>query len=549
MKKILFVYGGPDYHPGYREAETLKKLMDGDGRFCVESTTDLDAFLKLKSGDYATVVVATTGFAEELKGPREDALLGFIKGGGGFVGVHCAADSFRGSRAYVDMIGGEFRTHPEFGDMNVKVVDNGHYITTRIKDFTIPDEMYILDSHDPSKVHLLLETSFKGEKFPLAYTKEYGEGRVFYLALGHNSTPWKNFEFQKLLVRGIAWTTGEEKTNKTIRCGVLGYGPSYRMGKDHAEWVTMTEGLELVAICDKDPKMAVVAEKEFPGLKGYFTDADEMLKMNDLDLVTVVTPHNVHAPLALKCLDAGKSVIVEKPMCITAAEATAMINKAREKDLMLSVFQNRRWDNDFICIKNILSRWLIGDIFHIECRIGGYGKPGDVWRSNKEISGGILYDIGAHRLDQILQLIPSKITHVMGNFQKRVWDMFTNEDHAQCYVKFEDGTVVDLIMSNMWATGGPDWRIMGTKGSFENGHDEGYKVVSYTSDIKMEYTIPTWETGYDWWHYYRNIADHMLLGEELIVKPEQSRRVIGIFDAAEQSAKLGHSIPPLPECE
>jgi predicted dehydrogenase/type 1 glutamine amidotransferase len=548
MKKILFVHGGYDCHPGEPAARVLAQVAEADGRFTVESTTDLDAFLKLKTGEYAGVVVYTTLHRDGMENGRGEALMGFVKNGGGFMGIHSATDSFNNSKEYIDMIGGEFNGHPSFNDFKVTIVDKSHYITARMNDFTIPEEMYTLKNYDPKKVNVLMETTFKGQKMPMAYTKEYGKGRVFYLALGHDERPWNTSEFQKLLVRGMSWTTGANKADKKIRAGLLGYGPAFNMGKGHANWMNQIEGMEVVAMCDSVPARVEAAKEELPGLKGYFTDLDEMLKMKDLDLIVVILPHNIHAPMTLKCLEAGKHVVLEKPFCINTAEATAMIDLAKKKGVMLSVFHNRRWDMDYMTLKDIVKRGLIGDVFHIEARTGGYGHPGFWWRSEKAISGGVMYDWGAHFIDWILGLVPSKITQITGDFQKRVWDAVTNEDHGQAYIKFENGCVADFMTSSITAISGSTWKLLGTKGAIESAND-GFHVVSYVTGIKQDSKIPFLDVKDAWSLYYSDVANHLLFGEDLNVKPEQARRTIGVMEAAELSAKKGTSVPPMPLSE
>ncbi|NLO82234.1 MAG: Gfo/Idh/MocA family oxidoreductase, partial [Clostridiales bacterium] len=433
-----------------------------------------------------------------------------------------------------------FLTHSPFHDFTVSIVNKEHYITTRVPDFNISDEMYHIKICVPSKVTLLAQTPWQNKQMPMAYVKEYGKGRVAYLANGHDLRAWKNPEFQKLLIRSIAWSTGAEKAVKKVWCGILGFGG---MASGHARWITGTEGLELVAVCDISPERIEAAKHTCPGLKGYFTDIEDMLVMDGLDLVVVVLPHNLHAPMALKCLEAGKHVIVEKPFCITVDEADSMINKAREKNVMLSVFHNRRWDTDYRIIMDLIDRGVIGEVFHIECFIGGYGHPGFGWRSNKEVSGGIIYDWGAHFLDWILNIIRSEVKQVMGNFQKKIWYSVTNEDHGQVYILFENGVTADLMVSNMAASKRPQWRILGTKGSIEADWTDEIHVISYAFGVKQDYKVKFEQVKDRWAGYYRNIADHLLMGEELIVKPEEARTVIAVIEAAQKSSELGMSVP------
>jgi hypothetical protein len=119
-----------------------------------------------------------------------------------------------------------------------------------------------------------------------------------------------------------------------------------------------------------------------------------MLAAPDVDLAVIVLPHNLHAPVSIQCSQAGKHVIVEKPMCVTVEEATQMLDAARGAGKMLSVFHNRRQDADYRTLRDIVvEKKLIGEVFKIEVWSGGFNKqnPG-WWRSSKEISGGYFYD-------------------------------------------------------------------------------------------------------------------------------------------------------------
>jgi predicted dehydrogenase/type 1 glutamine amidotransferase len=547
MQKILYVYGGPDFHPTEWAGHELGKLLAADGRFVLETTADLDAFAKLPGSDYAAVVVYTTGFTNDLTPEREKGLLTFIRNGGGFLGLHSAADSFRGNRAYIEMLGCEFLTHPHHHDFSVAVIEKGHFLTQRMPDFTVFDEMYHLQSFDAATVTVLANTTWQNQKMPLAYTKPYGDGRVVYLANGHTQQAWRHPEFRKLVLRGVAWAAGATMPSAVVRCGLLGYGPAFNMGKGHAGWIDATPGMQTIAMCDASPARVEAAKSELPGLQGYFTDLAEMLKMDALDLVVNILPHNLHYPTTMQCLEAGKHVVLEKPFCITVAQANSMIDLARTRGKMLSLFHNRRWDGDYLTIRDLIDRGLIGEVFHIECGQAGYNHPGFWWRSDKEVSGGVMYDWGAHFLDWILNMVPSEITQVMGNFQKRVWHAVTNEDFGQAYIRFANGVTADYITSSINASSRPKWRINGTLGAIEQNWGD-ITLTTFANGVKQESTVKVTLPGYGSVEYYRNVADHLLLGEELSVKPEQARRVIGVIEAAMDSSARGVSVPPAPGC-
>jgi len=549
MRKVLYLHGGAAFHPSDYGAKILGEMLSKDGRYALEVTTDLDALAKLPEGGWDAVVIYTTGYHDELTPERERGLLRYIRAGGGLVGIHSAADSFRGSRAYLDMLGGEFETHPPLQRIPVKIHAEPHYVTTRVPEFEVEDELYLLKGVDESREVTLASTTWKGELTPLLFVHPYGEGRVSYLALGHTHETWRDATFQKLLLRSIAWVTREPERATEIRCGILGYGGAFNMGRGHAGWIDGQPGLRTVAMCDKDPERVAVAKEELPCLEGYYTDADALLAHEGLDLVVVILPHNLHARFALKCLEASKHVILEKPMCITVDEASALVEAAHERDLMLSVFHNRRWDGDYLTIQQLIARGVIGEVFHIEAGIGGYNHPRFWWRSDKVVSGGILYDWGAHFVDWMLNLVPSPVAQVMGDLQKRVWHAVTNADHGEIIIRWENGVTGSFVTSSIAASLRPKWRILGTKGAIEVEWSGPLKVTSLANGVRHEGTVEVTLPGYGAEPYYRNIADHLLLGEALEVTGESARRVIAVIQAAEESARLGRSVAVAAGCE
>jgi scyllo-inositol 2-dehydrogenase (NADP+) len=543
-RKILMLVGGP-YHPSQEAAKVLAGLLESrGGRWQVTATSEFDALASLLASDYSTVLIYTTGYREDLTPEREKGLLDFVRGGGALVAVHSAADSFRSSRAYIATINAEFQTHPRFQEIPVQLVDRSHYLTARMPDFVIEDELYMLQSHDPARSRVLAETTWQGRRMPLLFVHPYGKGRVAYLALGHDLRAWQHPEFQKLLLRSIEWTGGAEYDAKgEVRVGILGYGPAFHMGKIHADRIGEVPGLRTVAVCDRDPSRVEEAARELPGVR-TFTSLERMLGRKDLDLVVNILPHNAHAATTLECLKSGKHVVCEKPFAITTDEATRMIRAARRAGRMLSVFHNRRWDGDYLTIRDIVARGLVGKVFHVECFFGNYERPKTWWRSDKEISGGALYDWGAHFTDWILRLVGKRVTQVTGCFHKRRWNHVTNEDQTEALLRFEDGEAADLQISSLAAASKPKWRILGTEGSLvvPLGNAETVHLTSYASGVRFEGDVPIAKsTG--WAEYYRNVADHLLMGEALEVTAEQAREVIAVIETAERSSAEGRSLP------
>ncbi|MFQ6097837.1 MAG: Gfo/Idh/MocA family protein, partial [Armatimonadota bacterium] len=262
-----------------------------------------------------------------------------------------------------------------------------------------------------------------------------------------------------------------------IRCAVIGYGPQHNFGWAHAAWIEATPDLRLVAICDLEPARTAAAKQAFPHVRTY-EDARDVWADDEIDLVSIVTPHHTHCPLTLEAFAAGKHVVVEKAMCLSVAEADAMIEAGKRAGKMLAVHHNRRHDGNFRRIKEIVRDGAIGDVFHIELSAGGYGRPDKGWYAEKETSGGAFFFWGPHAVDWVLDLVPHRIAGVNGFFHKLVWHSMSNEDQTRAIMRFEDGTVADITWSHLAAVGKPLWRILGTKGGILDtgkGGNVGYE--------------------------------------------------------------------------
>ena len=339
--------------------------------------------------------------------------------------------------------------------------------------------------------------------------------------------------------------------DQKIQCAIIGYGPVFNWGWMHARWIGAVEDLELVAICDRDPARAATAKRDFPAVNIY-TDMGEMLRQDEIDLVVVVTPHNTHAPIVIECLSAGKHTVVEKPMCITVAEATRMIEAAGRADRTLAVFHNRRHDGNVRAIKEVIDQGAIGEVFHIELATCGYRPVGaGPWREDKGLSGGGLYDWGAHAVDWVLSMIPGRMAQVTGFFHKLVWHEISNEDQTRAIIRFEKGCVVDIMQSRIAHIGKPFlWYILGTRGAITDtgqGALEGYQkelIGPPGSHFILRTTAGEQKVPYkdsDWVTYYEDLANHLLRGALVPVSGEDGRRVIGVLESAEKSARSGRS--------
>jgi len=321
-----------------------------------------------------------------------------------------------------------------------------------------------------------------------------------------------------------------------IKAAVVGYGPAFNMGKHHASSMEATGRIKVVAVCDVDEARLKVARQELGDVRTY-TSVARLARDEAVQLVAVVVPHNVHLKATLPLLEAGKHVVVEKPMALTLAECNRMIEAARKAGVTLSVYHNRRHDGDFLAIGDVIQKGYIGEVFHLEAHAGGYGRPREWWRSDKKVSGGAFYDWGAHFIDWMLHLVPGRMTTVTGQFQKRVWDHVTIEDHCEAYIRFDSGAAAHVQLSSISAATKPKWYILGTKGAIVDTGGGQLTVSTRTGDYVASFQVPYYQST--WASYYELMADHLTKDAPVPVTPESARRVIAVIELAERASKTG----------
>jgi len=339
-----------------------------------------------------------------------------------------------------------------------------------------------------------------------------------------------------------------------INCAIVGYG---RAGKwFHAYLVSKTDGLNLYAVSSRDAGRREQAEKDY-GVRTY-ASVDELLKDDNVQLVILATPHDTHAELAIKCMNAGKHVVTDKIMCMNNREADAMIEASKKNNVLLSVFQNRRWDQDYLTVRKVIESGILGEVFLIESTVMTYG-PTRGWRTEKSACGGQLFDWGAHLTDQAVQIAGCRAKTVYATAQFRKWQIEI-DSHIRVHTVFESGLEFFIELSRLAKQPKPRWRVFGEEGTLvkfgidtqerylnmgrlEEAKDdpENYAKVSATiNGIPVEMTVQT-EKG-DWFAYYRNISDVLNKGAELIVKPEDVRESVAIVEAAMKSVETGEVV-------
>jgi predicted dehydrogenase len=185
-----------------------------------------------------------------------------------------------------------------------------------------------------------------------------------------------------------------------INVGLLGYGLAERVF--HAPFLNATPELRLTAIATRNS--AARGAQDYPAVR--IGSARDVITASDTDLIVIASPNQSHAELALQALDAGKSVVVDRPMAVSLAEAQQMVECAEKRSLKLCVFQNRRWDDDFLTLRHLLTAGTVGEWTGFESHFDRF-RPvvPERWRERPAPGGGLWWDLGPHLLDQALQLL------------------------------------------------------------------------------------------------------------------------------------------------
>lgn len=349
---------------------------------------------------------------------------------------------------------------------------------------------------------------------------------------------------------------------------VVGYGPFGGMGYAHGLAATETEGLAFVAAVDPVGARRTAAEQDFPGVRTYESVAS-LVDDDTVDVAVVATPPARHADLAVALLEAGKHVVVEKPMCLTVADADRIMAAADEHDRVVTVHQSRRWDPDVLTLHHAVEAGLVGEVFNVETFVGGFEHPCRAWHSDEVLSGGAVFDWGSHHVDWILHLLGGPPERLLATSHKRVWHDVSNADQITVWMQWADGREATFRQSDVAAIRRPKFYVQGTAGTIE-GHyrpvrfeelarGRGYRSsVTHHAEAPVELRVVRRDdrlglveqhlapTAPGRWEFHRNLADHLLLGEPLAVPPEESREVVAVLEAAHRAAVHGVGLVRLP---
>ena len=340
---------------------------------------------------------------------------------------------------------------------------------------------------------------------------------------------------------------------RKIKVAVVGYGG---MGGWHTDRIREMEKFTLAGVWDIDPERLEEARKN--GIRTYSSFQD-VLEDDEVELLVIATWNDVHKPLCIEAMRAGKNVISEKPVTLSLADLDEMIAVSKETHTLMTVHQNRRWDDDYVTVRKIVDENRLGRVFRIESRVqGSRGIPGD-WRREKGHGGGMVFDWGVHLLDQALTLND-------GNPLRSVYAHVTQVTNDECddgfyaELTFENGLnyYVEVTTNNFISL--PRWVVLGENGTavIEDWDLHGKMTLVHDWDkidavpvkagtgITKTMAPRTDETIHDeplptahgaWAQYYDNVYDVITKGEKQLVTHRQMRRCLKLIEAIFTSAK------------
>ena len=336
---------------------------------------------------------------------------------------------------------------------------------------------------------------------------------------------------------------------------VIGYGG---MGSWHTRHILNSDVVELKGIWDIDEARRVAAVEN--NIHAY-SSLEDLLSDESVELVTVAVPNDDHKSLCIKAMEAGKNVICEKPVAMNLCELKEMVAASNRTGKLFTTHQNRRWDADFILMKQVYDSGDLGEVFSIESRVqGSHGIPGD-WRKEAVHGGGMLLDWGVHLIDQILQMVNGKkIEKLYCRF-----DHITNyevDDGFKLDLFFADGPVAHVEVGTSNFISLPRYYMAGTNGSAivrgwgmdcevvccKNWDDKDVVPVvtaagltktmaPRSKETQTEYTLPS--SKGDVHDFYRNVCLSIDGKAEQIVTHAQQIRLMRVMEACFESDRLG----------
>lgn len=347
-------------------------------------------------------------------------------------------------------------------------------------------------------------------------------------------------------------------TTAPIRTGIIGFGLSGRVF--HAPFLATNPAFRLDLIATGSPERAAQARAQHPGAEVVDSPDALLARAADLDLVVLASPAHTHLEQGFAALDAGTGLVIDKPFVPTVLDAKKLIARAEEGGRLLAVFQNRRWDGDFLTVRRLLAEGRLGTVHRFESTFERWGAPNrDRWQdtTTTDQGAGITYDLGSHLVDQALQLFgPATVEQAE---LLRVREGSVSDDDAFISLLHASGVRSHLTMSRAAGQAGPRFRVLGSEAAYRvYGLDNqepflkeqrwpgspGYGVTPESewgtigAGDAIE-PVPT-EKG-DYPAFYAGVAASILDGAPAPVDPRDALEVVRIVERAHAlSAAVAH---------
>lgn len=263
--------------------------------------------------------------------------------------------------------------------------------------------------------------------------------------------------------------------SNAIKMAILGIGRA-GFNMHTGEMAKYPELFNIVAACDIDPDHCKSMEKKI-GCRTY-TDIDELLKDDEVELISVATRSPDHVDHAIKCLEAGKYVFVEKPVALTYADAQRLAKAGKKFPGKVFLRHNRRFEPEFQHIREIIAEGLLGEVYEIKLRRNNYQRRND-WQTIIKCGGGQLNNWGPHLIDHGLRFLESPLAELWSDL-KKVAAVGDAEDHLKIIMKGDNGRIIDIEISGGSAISEPEYLVHGSKGA----------LLCKGSDITVKYLDP-----------------------------------------------------------
>jgi predicted dehydrogenase/type 1 glutamine amidotransferase len=542
----LLADGAHDYA---RLARPLLRALEATQHFHVDVATDPRAFAP---GEHRVLLAASD---HHLHAGQATELTDYVRRGGGLVLLHGTLANWVETGELAELAGWAPTGPAPLTELVIRT-DASHPLTQRLgPEITLTDELYLSEG-PPSDAEVFLRTSWHFTGQVVAYERRFGAGRFLHIGLGHEPATYEDASFQKLMHRALLFAAGQDAA-APVGVGLIGYGA---IARAHAASISTTSGLRLRGICEVSTERRELAAREWT--VPTHASTEDLFDDPEVELVVVGTPPSTHSDVVLAALAAGKHVVCEKPFALRVQEADWMIDSAASRDRVLTVFQSRRWDPDFIAMRDVVRSGRIGEPFYMESFIGGFSHPCDYWHSHEPISGGTIYDWGSHYFDWVLQLFPDMVKSVSAVAHKRVWHDVTNSDQVRVDLIFEGGAQATFMQSDIAAALKPKWYLLGTRGAVVGEwRDETLTTRGPAGELVEERLAPADSPARvkvmrpadggasheevlvlsrrDENGFYRNLADHLAWDEPLAVPADEARRTVAVMEAATHSIARG----------